>query len=157
MYLGGDAAVEARKVRAAKAAAKFAKTGEASYIPIVGSEDAILTAKAIADWYLPWDNRAPWLTFRGGWENRITTMSEAGIWGWEIDETAPQLDLPVLMIHGDKAASGPEIPRRIFDRIASDQKMLHWIDGANQLQFYEDPLIIDTAVNAMAPHFLTSV
>lgn len=59
MYLGGDAAVEARKVLAAKAAAKFAKTGEASYIPIVGSEDALLTAKAIADWYLPWDNRAP--------------------------------------------------------------------------------------------------
>ena len=157
MYLGCDAAVEARKARAAKAAADFAKTGEASYIPIVGSEDALLTAKAIADWYLPWDNRAPWLGFRGGWENRITAMSEAEIWGWKIDETAPHLDLPVLMIHGDRAASGPEIPRRIFDGIASDQKELHWIDGANQLQFYEDPLIIDAAVNALAPHFLTSV
>ncbi|WP_424830199.1 alpha/beta hydrolase [Ruegeria sp.] len=153
MYLGGDAAVEARMERATKAAADFAKTGEASYIPIVGTEDALLTATASADWYLPWDNRAPWLTFKGGWENRITTMSEAGIWGWRIDETAPQLSLPVLMIHGDRAASGPDIPRRIFEEIASKQKTLHWIDNANQLQFYEDPLIIDAAVNALVPHF----
>lgn len=154
MYLGSDAAVEARMERATKAAAEFEKTGEASYIPIVGSEDALLTATAIADWYLPWDNRAPWLTFKGAWENRITAMSEAGIWGWRIDETAPRLNLPVLMIHGDKAASGPDIPRRIFEGIASEQKTMHWIDGANQLQFYEDPLIIDAAVNALVPHFL---
>ncbi|MDP5219792.1 alpha/beta hydrolase [Ruegeria sp. 2205SS24-7] len=155
MYLGSDAAIEARMERATKAAADFEETGEASYIPIVGSEDALLTATAIADWYLPWDNRAPWLTFKGGWENRITAMSEASIWGWRIDETAPQLSLPVLMIHGDRAASGQDIPRRIFEKIASEQKTLHWIDGANQLQFYEDPLTIDAAVTALAPHFLT--
>ncbi len=156
MYLGSDAEVEARIDRAAKAATEFEKTGEASYIPIVGSEDALLTATAIADWYLPSDNRAPWLTFKGGWENRITAMSEAGIWGWRIDETAPQLNLLVLMIHGDRAASGQVIPRRIFEEIASEKKTLYWIDGANQLQFYEDPLIIDAAVNALAPHFLAS-
>ncbi|MFY0311843.1 alpha/beta hydrolase [Leisingera sp. D0M16] len=155
IYLGSDAAVEARMARAANAAAAYAKTGEASYIPIVGSDDALLTATAIADWYLPWDNRAPWLTFRGSWENRITAMSEAGIWGWRIDETTPHLNLPVLMIRGDRAASGPDIPRRIFDGIASEQMVLHWIEGANQLQFYEDPLIIDTAVTVLAPHFLT--
>ena len=83
-------------------------------------------------------------------------MSEADIWGWRIDETAPHLKLPVLMIHGDRAASGKDIPRRIFEAIASKQKALHWIDGANQLQFYEDPLTIDAAVNALAPHFLKS-
>lgn len=154
MYLGDEATIAARLARAAKAAAKYKKTGEADYIPIVGSDSALLTAKAIADWYLPWDSGAPWLTFRGGWENRITAMSEADIWGWRIDETAPRLKLPVLMIHGDRAASGKDIPRRIFEAIASKQKVLHWIDGANQLQFYEDPLIIDAAVSALAPHFL---
>ena len=156
MYLGDEATVAARLARAAKAAAKFKETGEADYIPIVGSEAALLKAKAIADWYLPWDSGAPWLTFRGGWENRITAMSEADIWGWRIDETAPHLKLPVLMIHGDRAASGKDIPRRIFEAIASKQKTLHWIDGTNQLQFYEDPLTIDAAVNALAPHFLQS-
>lgn len=156
MYLGDEATVAARLDRAAKAAAKFKETGEAEYIPIVGSDAALLKAKAIADWYLPWDSGAPWLTFRGGWENRITAMSEADIWGWRIDETAPHLKLPVLMIHGDRAASGKDIPRKIFEVIASKQKALHWIDGANQLQFYEDPLTIDAAVNALALHFLKS-
>lgn len=156
MYLGDDGTVAARLDRAAKAAAKFTDTGEVEYIPIVGSETALLTAKAIADWYLPWDSGAPWLTFRGGWQNRITAMSEADIWGWRIDETAPNLTLPVLMVHGDKAASGVDIPRKIFATIASEQKVLHWIDGANQLQFYEDPLIIDAAVSALAPHFLAN-
>ncbi|MEM7069729.1 MAG: alpha/beta hydrolase [Pseudomonadota bacterium] len=156
LYLGDKPTIKARLARAAKAAAKFAKTGEVDYIPIVGSETALLTAKAIADWYLPWDNGAPWLTFRGGWENRITAMSEADIWGWRIDETAPNLKLPVLMIHGDRAASGKDIPRRIYNEIASAQKKLHWINGTNQLQFYEDPMVIDMAVNALAPHFLGS-
>ena len=154
MYLGDHATVAARLARAAKAAAKFRETGKADYIPIVGSDSALLKAKAIADWYLPWDSGAPWLTFRGGWENRITAMSEADIWGWRIDETAPHLKIPVVMIHGDRAASGNEIPRRIFEAIASKRKMLHWINGVNQLQFYEDPLTIDAAVNALAPHFL---
>lgn len=154
MYLGDDAAVAARLTRAAKARARFDATGEVDYIPIVGSDTALLTAKAIADWYLPWDSGAPWLTFRGGWENRITAMSEADIWGWRIDETASNLKLPVLMVHGDRAASGTDIPRRIFAGIASGEKALHWIDGVNQLQFYEDPLVIDQAVNVLAPHFL---
>ncbi|MGH1477625.1 MAG: alpha/beta hydrolase [Geminicoccales bacterium] len=153
MYLGDDATIAARMERSAKASAKAAETGEVDYIPIVGSDDALLTATAVADWYLPWDNRAPWLTYRGGWENRIAAMSEAGIWGWRIDETSARLNLPVLMIHGDKAASGPEIPRRIYESIPSAQKSLHWIDGANQLQFYEDPLTIDAVVNVLAPHF----
>ena len=153
MYLGDDATIAARMERSAKASAKAAETGEVDYIPIVGSDDALLTATASADWYLPWDNRAPWLTFRGGWENRIAAMSEAGIWGWRIDETSARLSLPVLMIHGDNAASGTEIPRRIYEGMASAQKSLHWIDGANQLQFYEDPLTIDAVVSVLAPHF----
>ncbi len=153
MYLGDDAAIEARMERSAKASVKAAETGEVDYIPIVGSDDALLTATASADWYLPWDNRAPWLTFRGGWENRIAAMSEAGIWGWRIDKTSASLSLPVLMIHGDNAASGTEIPRRIYEGMASTQKSLHWIDGANQLQFYEDPLTIDAVVSVLAPHF----
>ncbi len=153
MYLGDDATIEARMERSAKASAKAAETGEVDYIPIVGSDDALLTATASADWYLPWDNRAPWLTFRGGWENRIAAMSEAGIWGWRIDETSARLSLPVVMIHGDNAASGTQIPRRIYEGMASTKKSLHWIDGANQLQFYEDPLTIDAVVNVLAPHF----
>ncbi|MEP3279828.1 MAG: hypothetical protein ABJN26_27940 [Stappiaceae bacterium] len=136
MYLGDAEAVQARIIRSEAAAIKFSETGEVDYVPIVGSPKALLTAPPVAEWYLPWDNQAPWFNHRGGWENRIAAMSEAGIWGWQIGDAASRLTLPVLMVHGDRAASGTEIPQRIFGQIPSAQKSLHWIDGANQLQFY---------------------
>jgi pimeloyl-ACP methyl ester carboxylesterase len=80
-------------------------------------------------------------------------MSKAAIWGWRIDETITRLKTPVLMVHGDKAASGTEIPRNLFQTIPASDKALHWVNGANQLQFYEDPLVIDAAVQPLVSHF----
>lgn len=155
LYLGDDQRVTARMERSAEAKAVFENTGEVRYISIVGSDEALLIADAVDQWYTPWDNRAPWFAHRGGWENRITAMSEANIWGWRIDETVPQLKTPVLMVHGDKAASGENIPRDLFDTIPAVDKTLHWINGVNQLQFYEDPLVIDSAVAPLSIHFNT--
>ncbi|CUH98521.1 alpha/beta hydrolase [Leisingera aquaemixtae] len=153
LYLGDDQAIAARMERAAEARAVYENSGEVRYIPIIGSDEALLTAELIAQWYAPWDNRAPWFAYRGGWENRITAMSEEVIWGWKINETITRLQTPVLMVHGDKAASGPMIPRELFDTIPAADKALHWIKGANQLQFYEDPLVIDAALAPLAAHF----
>jgi hypothetical protein len=153
MYLGDDDNIAARKRRSDEARQTYKDTGEATYIPIVGTEDALLTARPVAEWYLPWAEHAPWFAHRGTWENRITAMSEASIWGWRIDETVTRLRTPVLMIHGDKAASGPDIPRALFQRIPAEDKSLIWVDGANQLQFYEDPLVIDRALDPLADFF----
>ncbi len=153
MYLGDDETIEARMKRSADAQKAFETTGEVRYIPITGSEDALLTHQAPADWYAPWGGRKPWFRHRGAWENRITAMSEALIWGWRTDHAMARLKIPVMMVHGDKAATGPRIPKELFDSIATDAKALHWIDDANQLQFYEDPLVIDTAVDALFAHF----
>ncbi len=153
LYLGDNQAVAARMERAGQAKAVFDDTGEVRYIPITGTDEALLTADLIDQWYAPWGNRAPWFAHRGGWENRITAMSEATIWGWKINETVTGLHTSVLMIHGDKAASGEKIPRDLFETIPATDKTLHWINGANQLQFYEDPLVIDAAVAPLALHF----
>lgn len=153
LYVGDEQAIAARMERAAEAKAVFEDTGEVRYIPITGSDEALLKFDLIDQWYAPWDNRAPWFAYRGGWENRITAMSEATIWGWKINETITRLKTSVLMVHGDKAASGEKIPRNLFDTIPSADKTLHWINGANQLQFYEDPLVIDAAVAPLALHF----
>lgn len=156
LYLGDEKAVAARMKRSADAKAAFDKTGEVRYVPITGSDEALLTATAIDAWYSPWDNRAPWFAHRGGWENRIAAMSEALIWGWRIDETIAGLRTPVLMVHGDKAASGTDIPRHLFKSIPAPDKTMHWVNGANQLQFYEDPLVIDAAVEPLVAHFIAS-
>jgi dienelactone hydrolase len=157
MYLGDQSAVEARADRSATAQALYKETGEVQYISIVGSDDALLTHQVVDDWYSPWANHASWFTFRGLWENRIAAMSEAGIWGWRTDEKITNLKTPVLMIHGDKAATGADLPQRLFNTIPSDDKSMVWINGVSQIQFYEDPLVIDAAVDVLSVNFLETL
>lgn len=105
LYLGDEQVISNRMTRSAAAQKVYDQTGEVQYIPITGSDDALLTAKPVDAWYSPWDNRAPWFGFRGLWENRITAMSEGAIWSWRSDQSIASLKTPVLMVHGDKAAS----------------------------------------------------
>lgn len=153
MYAGGEEGVAKRIQNSRKAQAAYEKNGEVQYIDIVGSQQALLTNEAINDWYMPWANHAPWFASRGQWENRITAMSEEGIWGWRIDKTLRKLKTDVVMIHADHAASGPAVPRKLFDSIPAKNKKLHWIDGANQFMFYENPITIDKAIVPLSRHF----
>lgn len=152
LYLGSDAEVAARVERARAARARFEQSGEVLYIPIVSRTDpaALLTAPPIFEFYSRWADRGPFWNFHGLWENRITAMSEADIWGHRVDRALPRLVTPTLMIHADRAASGPDIPRRLFDLIPATDKQLAWLDGRNQLQFYEDPVTIDAVVPRIA-------
>ena len=144
------------------AAERFRETGDVDYAPIVPSSfatpdpDALLTAPFIQSFYSRWADRHPLLAHRGLWENRITAMSEYSIWSYCIDEAVQDLQLPVMMLHADRAASGADIPRRLFDAIPSPHKSLIWLGPQGQIQFYEDPITLDLVV----PHvtdFLTGL
>lgn len=150
-YCGGQEGVNSKLEKARLAKEKFEKTGEADYIHIVqeSAEDktALLLAKPIADWYLPWGNHAPYFGFRGSWENKITQMSELDIWGHDVTPIIEKLQQPVLMIHSDKAATGAEIPKKLFEKIPSENKKLVWFkENQFQFQFYEEAITIDKAV-----------
>ncbi len=157
MYLGSTENVTQRIQRAKRAREVYEQTGEVAYIPITGSDQALLTHPLIDDWYRPWANHSPWLAHRGTWENRITAMSEAEIWGWRIDQTLTRLKTDVVMIHADRAATGPRIPRQLFSTIPASNKRLHWIKGANQLMFYESPITIDQVITPLTHHFNQSL
>ena len=159
MYLGGPEKAAARIAKGKAAEQKYKTTGHVDYINIVSptlatpDPDALLTAPPIQMFYIRWADRTPFLAHRGLWENRIPAMSEATIWGHRIDEAMPRLKTPVMMVHADRAASGPQIPRKLFETIASADKELVWLGGQGQLQFYEDPLTIDQAVPHVARFF----
>lgn len=155
LYLGNAENAAARIARALSARETFEKTGQVDYIPIVSltDRDALLTAKPIHDFYYHWADRGPFAAHRGLWENRITRLSEADIWGHRIDEQLRRLEKPVLMVHSDRAASGPQIPRKLFDHIASKDKQQVWLNGHNQIQFYQDPLTIDMVTPHLAGFF----
>ena len=153
----GSADKAAQRIEAANAAkAQFEATGEVKYIPIVSESDssALLGAPFIRQFYSRWADRGSFWNFHGLWENRITQMSEADIWGHDIRPIAAQLTTPTLMLHADAAASGGQVPREIFAQIPAKDKKLEWLGKRNQMQFYEDPITIDLSVTKIN-HFFT--
>ena len=130
---------------AEKAKQKFMSTGEVEYIPIVGTaqENALLTALPVYDWYIPWEGNA---NGKGGqWENRITQMSILDIWGGDVEKDMKNLQKPTLVIHSDKAASGPYVPKRLFNAIPAKDKQLVWFEDQFQTLFYDDLAVINRA------------
>lgn len=152
---GGENQTRDRVARARQARAKYEATGKVDYIPIVSLDDpnALLTARPIYEWYIRWANRSSAWEFHGQWENRITTMSEAELWTYRVDEKVKLLNTPTLMIHADRAASGAVAPKTLFEQIAAIDKQLVWLDNQIQFQFYEEPETIDQAVNNIAEWF----
>jgi pimeloyl-ACP methyl ester carboxylesterase len=159
MYLGTRANVEARFAKSQASEARYRDSGQVDYINIVSPSlaqpdpNALLTAPPIQMFYIRWADRSPFLAHRGLWENRLTAMSEHLIWGHRIDHAVPKLRTPTLMIHADRAASGIEIPRKLFTAMPAEKKELVWLGGQGQLQFYEDPLTIEQAVPHIARFF----
>ena len=155
LYLGGPEQVRQRTRKGQAARVAFEQTGEAAYIPVVDSPDALLLSPAIAAWYLPWEHRGRQaaLSYKGLWENRLTAMSEELIWGHDVRPAAARLTVPTLMVHANGAASGPEIPRQIFEGIASERKHLVWLGEQVQFQFYDDPVTIAAASDEIAAWF----
>jgi hypothetical protein len=159
MYLGDQANVDLRLNRSRDAETRFRTSGQVDYINVVSPSlaqpdpNALLTAPPIQMFYIRWADRSPFLAHRGLWENRLTAMSEHLIWGHRIDQSALKLTTPTLMIHADRAASGGDIPRRIFASIPAAQKELVWLGGQGQLQFYEDPITIDQTIPHVARFF----
>lgn len=157
MYVGDTA--EDRIRRSREAEARFKATGEVSYIPVVSPQPtppdptALLTAPPIHQFYIRWADRGPFWNFHGLWENRITAMSEAAIWSHDVRPIMARLTTPTLMVHADRAASGPQIPRDLFEIIPASRKKLVWLGSQNQLQFYEDPITIDQVVPHVARFF----
>lgn len=154
-YTGGETQTLARIERGRQAQAKYEKSGEVEYIPIVSLEDpnALLPRRPIYEWYRRWEDRGPFWEFHGNWENRITTMSEAELWTYRVDETVQALNTPTLMIHADRAATGAITPKQVFEQIAAPDKQLIWLGDAVQFQFYEEPETIDQCVSHVAGWF----
>lgn len=153
MYLGSPEKVAERVAHGQSARAHFETTGQADYIPIIGDASALLPAPVISQFYSRWADRGPFWNFHGLWENRITAMSEADIWGHNVAEVMRHLTTPTLMIHANRAASGPAVPKELFALIPAMQKELVFMADQNQMMFYEDPITIDAVASKVAAFF----
>ena len=152
-YNGGEEKLQQALAKAKVAKEKFEQNGEVEYIPIVGTseEEALLQFKPIYDWYIPWATNTDG---RGGqWENRITRMSILDIWGGNTETDLKKLNKPTLVIHSNKAASGPVVTKALFSSIGTDEKKLVWFEDQFQTKFYDDLPTIKRAVNQIDQWF----
>jgi len=156
MYMGSTEKVVERIRRGQKARARFEASGQVDYIPIIGDANALLPAPVISQFYSRWTDRGPFWNFHGLWENRITAMSEADIWGHNVAEVMKKLKTPTLVIHANRAASGPAVPRELFALIPAKTKSLVFLADQNQMMFYEDPITLDTVAAKVATFFKTT-
>lgn len=146
LYNGGKDHLGEVLKNAKQAKEKYASTGEVDYVPIVGTvnQGALLAAPPVYDWYIPWENNVNGLG--GKWENRITQMSLLDIWEGDVEKDLKKTKKPTLLIHSDKAASGPNVPKRLFEVIPTSNKKLVWFEDQFQTMFYDDKTLIDRAV-----------
>jgi dienelactone hydrolase len=153
--LGGENTWNFHLKRANLAKEKFEKTGEIDYIKIVDSNSTaqLLPPLPIYDWYLPWEKKAPYFNYRGGWENKVTAMSEAETLTFDALVVAKKIEKPTLVIHGEMSDGGYEFAKQIYDSIPANNKESVWMDKTFHFQFYDDSIVIGKSVDEISNWF----
>ncbi|WP_205479035.1 alpha/beta hydrolase [Sphingomonas arenae] len=124
----------------------YEATGEVVTIPAVALDgDAAMQTAELFDYYG---------TSRAGvanYTNAFAVMSREHFVPFDVQQAAPKLRQPVLMIHGENALSR-HWARQFHDALPGEKSM-HWLDGASQVAFYDSPDLVAQAADLLAAHF----
>lgn len=147
---GGGPTLQDRITRGQAALKKYEATGTVDYFPIVHPTDRSvgLPWPEIHDWYQPWTTKKWGEPSR--WENRYAAMSDALVWTFNVDDYAPKVRQPTLIIHGEMSDGGPKAAQHVFDLIGTTAKALSIEPGVFHTRYYDDPLIVVPAAARVA-------
>lgn len=144
-YYGGEAGVADRIDMSRAAAARYAETGEVSYIPAISTTDESAAMFGPFDYYLdPQRGDIP------EWDKQIAVMSWEPWLTFDPIDSAPKVTVPVHMVHSRDGAV-PDGAQLFFDALPGP-KHIDWLPGT-QLDFYDQPAQVDPAVAAVVEHF----
>ncbi|MEM7206452.1 MAG: alpha/beta fold hydrolase [Pseudomonadota bacterium] len=146
LFYGGEDGVQ-EKITAARAAKKkIAETGEVEYIPSISTTDESAAMYGPYDYYLnPERGAVPeWSADKFAvmtWEDWLTLDPMA---------SADELTVPTLMVHSDGAVL-PHYTKKYFERIAAQDKKLHWIETElespfHQFSFYDQDAEVNESI-----------
>ncbi|MFT3735081.1 MAG: alpha/beta fold hydrolase [Rhodocyclaceae bacterium] len=141
----GDEKLNAALMRARQAREAFEAGEPAQMIPAVGEGDvAMPLAEAFAYYGTP----------RGAvpnYRNAFALMSREETLVFDAQQYAAQITQPTLMIHSEKALV-PALARSFYARLAGPHQE-HWMQSIGQIDFYDDPALIEPAAELIAVHF----
>ncbi|MFF7445702.1 MULTISPECIES: alpha/beta fold hydrolase [unclassified Streptomyces] len=142
---GGAEAVEQKIKLARDARARFERTGDLEFVPVVDATDERAAMPYDIDFYL---NPA-----RGGipaWPNRFAVMAWEDWLTYDSIALAPRITQPTLLVHSEDAAI-PEGARRFHAGLAGPKDIL-WTQGT-QFDFYDQEPHVTLAADTVAAHF----
>lgn len=85
------------------------------------------------------------------WENKFNVASWEGWLTLNAMPTASKLKAPLLIVHSEAAAI-PQGAKQFYAAVNAPKSQL-WIDGVNQLDFYDRAQPVKQAADAVAAHF----
>ena len=124
-------------------------TGVAEHIPAVGkSGDVAMPLDEAFEYYG---------TDRGGklghYANSFATMSREHTLVYDSQTAAARIQAPTVLVHSERALS-PTLARAFYERLQAP-KAIHWLESKGQIDFYDDPRLIDAAVELLDGEFRT--
>lgn len=146
LFYGSKEGVNEKIEAAQKAKEKYTQTGEVEYIPSISTTDKTATMYGPYDYYLNPERGAipQWSADKFAvmtWEDWLT-----------IDPIPPaqKPTAPTLMMHSDGAVL-PQYTKAYFEKIATSDKKLHWMETDlespfHQFNFYNQVAEVDESV-----------
>jgi uncharacterized protein len=138
-----DAAME----RAREARRHFEATGESEDIPAVGEGDVAMPLAEAFEYYGTPRGAHP------NYVNAFAVMSREHTLPWDARALAPRITAPTLLIHSEKALV-PALTRAFFGDLAGLREEV-WMESKGQIDFYDDPALIEPVADRLAAHFRT--
>jgi dienelactone hydrolase len=132
---------------AREAQRRWAETGESEVIPAVGKGPGPV-AMPLAEAYEYYG------TPRGAVSNYVNSfavMSRADTLPYDAQGSAPRIGIPTVIVHSEKALA-PALARKFYDALPGP-KAIDWLESQGQIDFYDDPRMIEPAADRLAAHF----
>ncbi|MEM9809510.1 MAG: dienelactone hydrolase family protein [Cyanobacteria bacterium P01_D01_bin.56] len=144
-FYGGAEGVEKRLAYAKRAVEKFAITGEVDLVPAYEPGNDLAGMSFQVDYYGNSNRGAI-----SEWKNEMATMSWFHWLTFDGLRAASEVTIPTLFVHGDGCVL-PDHVKQIYAAIQGDKDLL-WTEG-NQVDFYDQPPLVNKAVSAAHRHF----
>jgi uncharacterized protein len=119
-------------------------TGEAETIPAVAADggDVAMPLREAYEFYGTPRGEVP------NYVNGYAVQSLAHSLPFDARGAAEVIDVPVLIVHSEKALV-PELAHSFYSAVKAPKREL-WLDSEGQIDFYDDPKLINPAADAVA-------
>jgi fermentation-respiration switch protein FrsA (DUF1100 family) len=130
---------------------RWRETGAAETIPAVAPDggDVAMPLREAYEFYG---------TPRGAvdnYTNGFAVQSLAYTTPFDAQEAAARIGVPFLLVHSEHALA-PPLARDFYATVTTPKSEL-WLESQGQIDFYDDPRLIDPAADAITEHFTTTI